>query len=63
MPSSELTPTQYRALREQIHGIISEGKIHTRRSGEWEKVETYWHIGDALIPTLTASHAPSTAGK
>ena len=49
MPASELTPTQYRALREQIQGIISEGGIHTRQAGEWEKVETYWHIGDALI--------------
>ncbi len=49
MPASELTPTQYCALREQIQGIISEGRIHTRQAGEWEKVETYWHIGDALI--------------
>ena len=52
MPASELTPIQYRALREQIQGIISEGKIHTRQAGEWEKVETYWHIGDALISKI-----------
>jgi len=39
---------EYHALREQIEGILSEGKIHTRQAGEWERVETYWHIGDAL---------------
>ena len=39
---------QYDTLREQIEGILSEGKVHTRQAGEWEKVETYWHIGDAL---------------
>ena len=27
---------------------MSEGRVHTRLAGEWEKVETYWHIGNAL---------------
>ena len=40
---------QYHSLRDQIEGILSEGKVHTRQAGEWEKVETYWHIGDALL--------------
>ena len=39
---------QYHALREQIEGILSEGKIDTRQASEWSRVETYWHIGDAL---------------
>jgi len=39
---------QYHALRDQIEGILSEGKVHTRRATEWGKVEAYWHIGDAL---------------
>jgi len=39
---------QYDTLREQIEGILSEGKVHTQRAGEWAKVEAYWHIGDAL---------------
>jgi len=46
--SSQSPSPQYHALREQIEGILSEGKTHTRRAGEWEKVEAYWHIGDAL---------------
>ena len=47
MPGESPSP-QYHALREQIEGILSEGKIHTRQAGEWGRVETYWHIGDAL---------------
>ena len=39
---------EYDALREQIEGIMSEGKVHTRQAGESGKIETYWHIGDAL---------------
>jgi len=39
----------YRALRDQIEGILSEGTLHTRQSGEWEKVVTTWHVGDALM--------------
>ena len=46
--STQAPMPQYHALREQIEGIMSEGKLHTRQAGEWGKVETYWHIGDAL---------------
>ena len=28
---------QYSALREQIEGLLSEGKVHSRQAGEWEK--------------------------
>ena len=42
----------YQALREQIEGLLSEGRLHSRRAGEWEKVETYWHIGAALLQHL-----------
>ena len=49
MPMTEArADSEYHALREQIEGILSEGKIHTRQASEWGKVETYWHIGDAL---------------
>ena len=40
---------EYHALREQIQGILSEGKVHTGQAGDWEKVQTYWDIGDSLI--------------
>ena len=43
---------QYHALREQIEGIISEARVHTRRTGEWARVETYWHIGDSVLTHL-----------
>ena len=49
LPVNNPKPTQqYRALREQIEGILSEGRIHSRRTSEWAKVEAYWHIGDSL---------------
>ena len=47
-----MTDTQpdprYHALREQIEGVLSEGKVHSRRTGDWAKVEAYWHVGEAL---------------
>jgi len=47
MPTPAPDP-RYPALREQVEGILSEGKVHTRQASESEKVETYWHIGDAI---------------
>ena len=47
MASSD-PPPQYPLLREHIEGILTEGKVHSRRTGEWARVETYWHVGDAL---------------
>ena len=48
-PMSDRIPfAPYHALRDQIEGLLSEGRLHTRQSSEWEKVVTYWHIGDAL---------------
>jgi hypothetical protein len=49
-------PQPYNALREQIDGLLTEGRLHTRKAGEWEKVETYWHIGDALQRHISARH-------
>jgi len=47
MAASEVD-SQYATLRDQVEGLLAEGKLHSRKAGEWEKVETYWHIGDAL---------------
>ena len=44
--------TQYLTLREQIKGILSEGDVHSRQAGEWNKVQSYWYVGDALISHL-----------
>ncbi len=41
---------QYYSLREQIEGLLTEGQQFGKRAAEWEKVETYWHIGAALRP-------------
>ena len=45
-------PTEYADLRQQIEGLLVEGLQFGRRAAEWEKVETYWHIGDALAGFL-----------
>ena len=47
-----LTPTAYAALFEQITEILAEGKIQTRQATEWERVETYWHVGDAIYVSV-----------
>ncbi|MFC1526089.1 DUF1016 N-terminal domain-containing protein [Candidatus Latescibacterota bacterium] len=52
--SAQPPTSQYESLRDQIEGILSEGKVHSHQAGEWEKVETYWHIGDALVSHIDA---------
>jgi len=42
------TDSQYPALRAHVEAILSEGKTLTRQAGEGSRLETYWHIGDAL---------------
>lgn len=44
----------YHSLREQIQGILSEGQLHSRKATDWEKVETYWQVGDALLGHISA---------
>ena len=46
--ANAIPPPQYPLLRDHIEGILTEGKVHSRRTGEWAKVEAYWHVGDAL---------------
>ncbi|MBT3344352.1 MAG: hypothetical protein HN712_22475 [Gemmatimonadetes bacterium] len=38
----------YHSLREQLEGLLAESRLQSRQASEWEKVETYWQIGDAL---------------
>ncbi|MFH1570137.1 MAG: DUF1016 N-terminal domain-containing protein, partial [Gemmatimonadota bacterium] len=38
----------YPLLLDQIEALLTEGKVHSRRTAESAKVEAYWHIGDAL---------------
>ena len=47
MPT-DIPTVQYNALREHIQAILAEGQSHGRSATEWEKVATYWHIGDTL---------------
>jgi len=42
MPST----AKYHARREQIEAILTEGHGQQRQASQWEKVDTYWHIGD-----------------
>jgi micrococcal nuclease len=57
-----LADNDYGILREQIEGLLQEGQQFGRRAAEWEKVETYWHIGDALARFL-GQHGGSTYGE
>ena len=46
---TEPLASAYLELREQIEGLLTEGRQHRRQAGEAEKVGTYWHMGDALV--------------
>ena len=52
----------YHSLREHIEALLTESRQHVRQSADWQKVETYWHIGDALAAHLD-SYPGSTYGK
>lgn len=54
-----MNTSHYHSLREQIEGLLTEGQQFGRRAAEWEKVETYWHIGDALTRYLEAHGGPT----
>ena len=43
----------YPLLLEEIQHLLAEGKIHSRQATEWEKVETYWHVGNAIYGVET----------
>ena len=43
-----LSPSAYAALRKEVGQILAEGKLHSRRATEWERVETYWNVGNAI---------------
>ena len=45
--TQSLSPTAYEALREEVGHILDEGKFHSRQATEWERVETYWNVGNA----------------
>ena len=47
--ANNLPATEYNALRDQIAGILEEGKLEGRQDSSWRKVDSYWHIGDALL--------------
>ena len=47
MPSAP-TPATYHTLRGQVEQILSSAKDHARQATEWERVDTYWRIGDAI---------------
>lgn len=57
-----MNDSNYIVLREQIEGLLTETRQRTKTAADWEKVETYWHIGDAVDGHL-ADHPDSTYGK
>ena len=46
--ASAPTPATYGSLRDQVGQILSDGKVQSRQATEWEKADTYWHVGDAI---------------
>ena len=44
-----MPPTTCPALRDRIQGLLAEGQSHARRATAWERVETCWYFGDALL--------------
>ena len=57
-----MNSSSYHSLREQVEGLLTEGRQFGRRAAEWEKVETYWHVGDALTGYL-GGHGGTTIGQ
>ena len=46
--AATVADVSYAELREEIELILSEGKLQSRQATEWEKVQTYWQVGNAL---------------
>ena len=46
--SSRAPDTSYSLLLEEVQHLLLEGKLHSRQASEWEKVETYWCVGNAI---------------
>ena len=47
---SELSPSEYETLRDEVVGVITSGKKRAQRAlvMEMEKVRTYWEVGAVL---------------
>ena len=59
---THLSDRHYLILREKLEALLTEGQQFGRRAAEWEKVETYWHLGDELLGFLD-TQGGSTYGK
>jgi endonuclease YncB( thermonuclease family) len=52
----------YDVLRDQIEGLLTEARVQSRQARDWARVESYWHIGDALARHIDAGQG-STYGQ
>ncbi len=50
--------TSYLGLRQQIESLLTDGRQFSRQAAEWEKIETYWFIGDAIQQHLQSLGGP-----
>ena len=48
MTHSSLPPPTKPSARRWATHILDEGKFHSRQATEWERVETYWNVGNAI---------------
>ena len=46
--TESLSPATYDSLREEVGQILAEGKLHSRQATDWERLETYWNVGNAI---------------
>ena len=45
-------PAPYDTLLEHVRAVLAEAGDHSRQAGERAKVDTYWHVGDAIYVHL-----------
>ena len=56
-------PATYSRLREQVQAVLAEGKVQTRQATECERVDAYWHVGDAIHVHILAREGRAGYGQ
>ena len=56
-------PADYPELRDLVRELLAEGQVQTGQSSKWHKVQTYWHVGDALHSRVFAHDERAAYGE
>ena len=57
------SPPAYAALCDEVGQILAEGQFHARQATEWERVETYWNVGNAIYVRFFKDRARAEYGE